>query len=618
MASNTILKLFFVNSKTFVRNQDWNYFYLREDRIEGTMRFGIQIKKSISWLILCTGLIVSSVYINHQSNQLKHIIHADAAGYYSWLPAVFIYNDRNFEFCDTSYSKNPVYKKGYFNGILIASENGKIINKYPPGAAISSLPFFLLADAYGSIFNERLGIEKHYQISWLLSALFFLCIGIYYIHKIAELNATPAVVPFIVLCVVIFGTNLFQYATFDAGYSHAFTFGWVTLSLFYFNRFTIQKGKRDLIYFAIAAAMVVLVRPFNVLLLPVVLLVQDNVVKTIIGAIKQWKTLILSVFIFGLLISILFLSNYWQTYNAFIYPYGGEQFDFGNSHFIKFLFGYEIGAFLYSPLFLLLIATGLFFVARKNGILSSIVCGTYFFAIVWILSCWGTWTFGCTLGNRPLTDWYVIFAFPIIIGLNKIQYHLKTTVVFIFILLGIYYNQVLHYQYRNFIFNWCEMDRQKYWDIFMKTDLTYAYFTYDDWDFSSERNSRILAVYEIKNDVRSVPGFDNDFVLLKLDSVRTNDDKMYRMKVKMDVKFLSQIGDNKLAVKIENHGVYVDYLQKYLKKIVRRKGTWIPFEFEFIIKNSLEPLTVEVLLKDNKESPVVIRNMRSELISFEW
>ena len=61
--------------------------------------------------ILITGLVMTLVSnnFNWTKESWKHILEADAKGYYAYLPATFIYHDLNFGFFD------EIEKEKYYN-----------------------------------------------------------------------------------------------------------------------------------------------------------------------------------------------------------------------------------------------------------------------------------------------------------------------------------------------------------------------------------------------------------------------------------------------------------------------------------------------------------------------
>ena len=74
-------------------------------------------------LIFLTSLF-STIYMNFNSNNCENVIRADGLGYYSYLPAIFIYNDYQFSFIDDIKKSHPQinFGDGFLNKTDIFKE----------------------------------------------------------------------------------------------------------------------------------------------------------------------------------------------------------------------------------------------------------------------------------------------------------------------------------------------------------------------------------------------------------------------------------------------------------------------------------------------------------------
>ena len=84
------------------------------------------------------------------SNPYERPITGDAQAYYAYLPAIFIYQDLDYEFIDEINDK--YYPESHQKSFLKEAGEGKV-NKTFPGVAILYLPFFLLAHALAILFG---------------------------------------------------------------------------------------------------------------------------------------------------------------------------------------------------------------------------------------------------------------------------------------------------------------------------------------------------------------------------------------------------------------------------------------------------------------------------------
>ena len=102
------------------------------------------------------------------------IIVADGLGYYSYLPATFIYHDHDYQF----QWFPEVYKKYYpsanedpLNHFMVQYGSRKI-NLYYPGVALLQLPFFLTGHLVAYLTEQPMdGFSWPYQLFMALSAI---------------------------------------------------------------------------------------------------------------------------------------------------------------------------------------------------------------------------------------------------------------------------------------------------------------------------------------------------------------------------------------------------------------------------------------------------------------
>src|SRR5690606_17724200 len=74
------------------------------------------------------------------------LLHWDAAGYYAYLPAFFIYKDASFGF--------HTLAAGYSNDQSLKKDATLRINKYAAGPPLLMTPFFMTAHAYALISDD--------------------------------------------------------------------------------------------------------------------------------------------------------------------------------------------------------------------------------------------------------------------------------------------------------------------------------------------------------------------------------------------------------------------------------------------------------------------------------
>ena len=131
-------------------------------------------------------VLITLLFANLQTNKRAGKdtcwnICGDGRGYYAWLPAIFIYHDLNFNFSDSVEKKAP--DCGPPDGFPIQEYrhnfNGKVCNKYYPGASFLMLPFFTAAHLYTKYFTSypANGYSIYYFRFIALSGEFYYLIG---------------------------------------------------------------------------------------------------------------------------------------------------------------------------------------------------------------------------------------------------------------------------------------------------------------------------------------------------------------------------------------------------------------------------------------------------------
>ena len=231
----------------------------------------------ICFIVISLLFFVSTFRVNKREFEFKRTIHADAVGYYSWLPAVFIYHDGNFAFIDTVFRKRGNEKKYNMGLDLTECSTGKKVNKYSCGVAVCAMPFWFISHLLGKLLKQDQGCEEHYQFWWFISAIFFVLMGIYFLFRMAQIAGQAAWKPTLISALILFGTNLFQYSSFDIGYSHGYTFCWGMVALFALQRYNQTTKWKYIIWFAFACGILFIIRPVNVILFPIFTLVFMNI-----------------------------------------------------------------------------------------------------------------------------------------------------------------------------------------------------------------------------------------------------------------------------------------------------------------------------------------------------
>ena len=328
-------------------------------------------------------------------------IRSDGLSYYLYLPAVLLDHDVSFR-----TTVNRDFGGQYGAADLVPKRRG-YLDKHPPGEAIMLLPFFgvgqLAAAASGA---PRTGFSRPYQVAAVAGGLGFALIGLA-IVGVLLLRWFDRVVVSITLVALTFGTNLFHYATYDAVYSHVFSFALVALIL----ERTLALSDRPRLATAVGlgAAFGLLadarLTNLTVVLFPLTVLLwrfRSELRKRLPLALVAVATAAL-VFVPQVL--------YWYrlTGHPFVDPYGGSPTLHPlHPHAVAVAFSVRKGLFFWTPLLAVAVA-GLWSFRRRSASVA-VAAGLTLVVHYWIVSSWTQWFYGASLGQRAFVDVLPLFA----------------------------------------------------------------------------------------------------------------------------------------------------------------------------------------------------------------
>ncbi len=413
--------------------------------------------------------IVSS-NLNWGKDHWKGIIQSDGKGYYAYLPAVFIYNDLNFEFFD------KVEREKYYDENLYydyrSSSNGKIINKYYCGTALAEMPFFFIAHLSSYLMGYELdGYSKLYPILINIAALFYLLAGLLYLNLSLKSYNVKDWQRSLTLFATVFGTHLFYYVVGEPGMSHIYSFAFISMFFYYSRLFFTSFQKTHILLLAISLGIIVLIRPINgiiVFALPFAAGNFNALKKGVITLFRHKLRLVSSICAFLVVVSIQLIIYKISTGSFFVYAYGDERFNFLSPHIIDILFSYKKGLFLYTPL-LLFSLTGGYFLWKSSQYEFYSWFG-FFILITYIFSSWWMWFYGGSFSSRVYVEFIPLFMILLAISLNKIKLVLLKKLHILMVVLLIIVCQIQTYQYRYYEIHWSDMTKEKYWNVFMRVD----------------------------------------------------------------------------------------------------------------------------------------------------
>lgn len=377
-------------------------------------------KKHIVFIWLLIPLLTFLSFNYHSKAKYKtykHVIWADQAGYYVYLPSTFIY-----QFDGHAFPVDIVEETG--KGFEL-TEEGKIKTKYNYGVALLQAPFFFLAHSFANLSDyDADGFSAPYHWAIMLAAIFYCLAGMHLLYLFL-CKSVRSNIAFLTVFIILVSTNLYYYTVGQAGMSHAYSFFlFSALILLCHNVITSQKPTY-FYWLILAFSLAIIIRPTAVLMLVFLLLYNPKNQRFKVRfnfLIKNKKLLLFSAFIgFSVIIPQL-IYWYYASGNLLHYGYTNEGFTNWLSPKIgHVMFSANNGWLVYTPLAAILIYTLLTHKSRayKYPVIIIFIIGVYLF------SSWWSWHFGCAFGARSFVEYLPLLALPFAFRLEKVFYSQK-------------------------------------------------------------------------------------------------------------------------------------------------------------------------------------------------
>lgn len=540
-------------------------------------------------------------------------IESDGTGYYVYLPSIFIYQDINH-----SYLYEPELHNRYKKSISYSVDthpNGRKYSKCFMGTSILMIPFFLVGLFLSWILGFPVdGYSIPFQLMVFLAALSYMLAGLSLISKVLrKLNFSDKVIGATVVSIAL-GTNLLNYTWFEASFSHVYEFFMVSLFLYWAQQYFNLPSKKLLYRLCFLFGLMIITRPttaMSIIGLGLVVETKDDFIKGILFPFKNILTTSFSLILFFAPIALQLFAIHLQVGTWWFFTYQDEGFHFLNPHPYQFLFGYEKGLFLYSPILIFSIVGGLMLFREFK--IKSIFFFVQFLLVTYVLSSWWAWAFGAGFGSRAFIDYYPILAIPLAYFFSKIITKLQLVLVIPIVVSFVLLSLVYHYQYRYNIIAWSGMDAPKYWQVFLKTDRIFRWSTTDDpvligntnpsksknficdFDgncdshFVKQKNIESLKIETESGFVRLVNNKEAFGGLFKLDLGSVLDSN-YKLLVSYDCLMKIEDISTKAIVVCSVEGKPEAWQGKKINKQVRDNNKWtkVHFEFELNYPNLLE------------------------------
>ena len=372
-----------------------------------------------SILLLCIFSInvwlAIAYYPKYNKSKTEAIIAYDVYGYYTYLPALFIYNDiKTFDFVNDIQKK---YQPSHAIDHLVKQQNGNSIIKYSAGMAIAYLPGFVAGHIYAlnSQYYVADGFSQPYQLALGLWGILLSSIGLLLLYHILRRYFSNNISLATVLLIAL-ATNYLEYSSISASMPHNYIFTYYVLLLFFTIRFYNSFKWKDAFFIGAVLGLMALTRPTEIIAAIIPLAWSFTSFKDWQlfkqAFLNNYSKIILAVVVCILIGSIQLI--YWKIVadNWIVYSYGEQGFSWLNPHIIKGLFSTKNGWLAYSPIMVFSLV-GIFPMLFTKNKLPGVVISTFILLYIYVTYSWDIWWYGGSVGSRAIINAYPILAFPL-------------------------------------------------------------------------------------------------------------------------------------------------------------------------------------------------------------
>jgi hypothetical protein len=363
-------------------------------------------------LILAALLCLAGYVYVYAGGLASPVIRSDGFSYYIYLPSWFLFQDTTLaalarDCCGGHFPE--------FTAIIRWPGTRRWVNAHPIGVALMQAPAFMVAHGLTRWTNlSPDGFSLYYQHAVGLAGLAWIVAGLAVMRLTMRRHFTDGVTA-ATLAVLLLGTNLFHYATYDSAYSHPYSFFLFAAFLELTERWYGGPTFRRAVLIGLVSGLIVLTRHTNVLVLvlfPLFGVVSRASARERLARFgREWRHLAVIAAV-GLAVIAPQLALYYDaTGRVLVSSYGELGFNWGSPRLAEVLVGVTKGLFFWSPV-LLLALPGFWWLHRSGTSAAGFVLPALLFlaAHTYVIASWWDWQFGGSYGHRGFVDTLPIFA----------------------------------------------------------------------------------------------------------------------------------------------------------------------------------------------------------------
>ena len=566
----------------------------------------IQSAKAIGLELLILFAVLFT--INNYIGNVDRRISSDGIGYYDYLPSLFIHQD--FSRKDFPVDLNDSHYSRINDLGMYVEFKDRWVNKYPSGTALLQSPFFFVAKSLtnrtGAMDD---GYQSEFQRSVFYATLFYLFLSLIFFKLLLKSYSITATVILLSQVLLVFSTSVLNYVNFESAFSHIYSLFAITAFLYVTRIYFTQKKLNYFLWACLLLGLIFILRQVNILIfffLPFIAGNWSNFRDGVVLIFKKKYYLIGGVLLFLSVACIQFYLWYLQTGHFWVYSYQGESFDFKNPELFNILFSYKKGLFVYTPV-LLFGMIGVFYYLKKKEFYLFTTWILFFTFLTYILSSWWSWYYGCSYGLRAYIDYYPIFFIPFALFMNQINRKLGFVLGLIsFITIPI--SVIQTYQYKEYILHWIDMDKEKFWTVFLKTDEQFKGLVWKER--YTQDKIELIREWKVGNVEKEMNTYDS-FAIIALDSInRINEVNLIEIQLNSEFK---STDNSKILVSIDNRSTGENLfwnnrsVLQFQEKGINRTHTGTYF-FKFDPITETENIELSLLLETQSDNRI-LRNV---------